>query len=174
MNMEMIILLSNGNPGALQFIQEAALVDPCRAENGFNRMLRHDITGPKLYMLWNDCCDRNTQQAIDIMFSTNIKDIIEHINYEGGRGYRFPPKPTHIIDEREAHIKRLAINFTVHSQMPESAIKEAIARRLADSLIENNLFSYIKAPSSKPFCLDVSASIGVVTNDAIGDADNDL
>lgn len=40
-------------------------------------------------MLWNDCCDRNTAKAVDIMLAKSIEDIFAHLNYERGRGIPF-------------------------------------------------------------------------------------
>ena len=37
-------------------------------------------------MIWNDCCDRNAEKALDIMLNNDIDDIRYHINYEDGRG----------------------------------------------------------------------------------------
>lgn len=45
-----------GNPGALQFLMQAYDMDMFKAEQGFQRMQRAGITGARLYMLWNDCC----------------------------------------------------------------------------------------------------------------------
>lgn len=52
-------------------------------------MYKNNIREEKLYMLWNDCCDRNTGEAIYIMNKKTITEIIEHINYEHGRGIPF-------------------------------------------------------------------------------------
>lgn len=78
--------LCEGNPGSLTFIMSAYSYNPFKAESGFARMRDNNITGSKLYMLWNDCCNKNTERAIDIMIKESIDDIVMHINYEGGRG----------------------------------------------------------------------------------------
>ena len=78
--------LCEGNPGVLQFMIQAYDKMMFFAERGFARMRDNDITGAKLYMLWNDCCNRNAEQAVMIMCENPIEDIIEHINYEKGRG----------------------------------------------------------------------------------------
>ena len=83
--------ICQNNQGALSFLAEAyapqnGMHDIVRAERAFQRMQDNDITGVKLYMLWNDCLDRNTQRAIDIMLNNSIEDIKEHINAAGGRG----------------------------------------------------------------------------------------
>ena len=82
--------LCESDPGALAFMMDAYMkLDPFRAERGFDRMQYNDISGSMLYMLWNDCCDRDTKKAVDIMCEYSIDDIIQHINYSGGRGIPF-------------------------------------------------------------------------------------
>lgn len=81
--------LFEGNPGAIQFCMEAYDADMLAAENGFQRMERHHIRGSKLYMLWNDCCNRDTARAIEIMNNNSIDDIKMHINFEQGRGIAY-------------------------------------------------------------------------------------
>ena len=81
--------LFEGNPGAIQFCVEAYDTDMLAAENGFQRMERHHIRGSKLYMLWNDCCNRDTARAIEIMNKNSIDDIKMHINFEQGRGIAY-------------------------------------------------------------------------------------
>ena len=40
-------------------------------------------------MLWNDCCGKDTEKAMDIMERRGIDDIKLHINYDGGLGIQF-------------------------------------------------------------------------------------
>lgn len=75
-----------GNPGALQFLMQAYDMDMFKAEQGFQRMQRVGITGARLYMLWNDCCNRDTEAALLAMNTLNIESVVEFINYEGERG----------------------------------------------------------------------------------------
>ena len=81
-----------GNPGALQFLMQAYDMDMFKAEQGFQRMQRAGITGARLYMLWNDCCDRDVEQALVNMECMSMEEIVSHINYEGGRGIPIPKK----------------------------------------------------------------------------------
>ena len=81
-----LIMMSDGNPGCMAAVSELLALDAERGLEACNRMLRANITGAKLYMLWNDCCDRDTAKTLDIMLTHDISDIKEHINYEGGRG----------------------------------------------------------------------------------------
>lgn len=81
--------LIEGNPGAMQFIMLAFDIDARKAERAFRRMRDGRITGSKLYMLWNDCCGRDTKLALRIAHEAPIDKIVKHINYEGGRGFPF-------------------------------------------------------------------------------------
>lgn len=81
--------VSAGNPGALAFVMAAIDNDPGAARHGLNRMLQAGITGGKLYMLWNDCCGRDTAEALRVMLDYPIELIVKHINYENGRGIPF-------------------------------------------------------------------------------------
>lgn len=78
-----------GNPGALTFLMKAYELDMYGAEKAFSRMQENRIFGAMLYMLWNDCCARNTVQALFIMKYCDLDKIREHINYGGGRGIPF-------------------------------------------------------------------------------------
>ena len=80
--------ITEGNPGALSFVMAAYAKDPFKAEHGFQRMQNAGITGSRLYMLWNDCCNRNTEMAMDIMFIKAIDVILHHI--DDGKGFGIP------------------------------------------------------------------------------------
>lgn len=81
--------IAEGNPGALTFLMDAYMKDPFKAELGFRRMRDAGITGSRLYMLWNDCCGRNTEMAMYIMRNKVIDIILHHIDDGGGRGIPF-------------------------------------------------------------------------------------
>ena len=78
--------IAEGNPGAMTFLVTAYRLAPIAAEAAFKRMKENGITGAKLYMLWNDCYDRNVFIAMQVMKNCSIEKIKEHINYENGRG----------------------------------------------------------------------------------------
>lgn len=68
------------NPGCLAFMIDAYKRDPFNAEEGFARMDAHGIRGSRLYKLWNDCCGRNTEQAIAIMCRKELSYILRHVD----------------------------------------------------------------------------------------------
>jgi len=79
-----------GNPGVMTFLMQAYATNPFKAERAFQRMQDNGITGSRLYMLWNDCCDRDTAHALKVMLNMSVEKIVHHINYEGGRGINIP------------------------------------------------------------------------------------
>lgn len=81
--------ICEGNPGALQFIVEAYDLMPFKAERVFRRLRDNRITGTEMYMLWNDCCDRNVYLALQVGLTAPIMMIKKHINREEGRGIPF-------------------------------------------------------------------------------------
>lgn len=78
-----------GNAGAMNFVMEAYALNAQHAEEGFLKMLSTGVVGDKLYMLWNDCCDRDTALAMAVMNVCAEDEILRHINYEQGRGIPF-------------------------------------------------------------------------------------
>lgn len=78
--------IAEGNPGALTFIMQAYEESLGMAELGFQRMRDNGILGDKLYMIWNDCCGRDTKKAVKVINENSIEDIMYYLNYERGRG----------------------------------------------------------------------------------------
>ena len=78
--------ITEGNPGCLQFLIDAYDKYMFFAERGFQRMQDAGVKGSRLYMLWNDCCDRDTSKALYIMLNRDVDDIIHHIDGGSGRG----------------------------------------------------------------------------------------
>jgi hypothetical protein len=84
--------LCQGNPGAATFMLDAYGVDMNEAEFGFRRMEESNITGSKLYILWNDCCGRQTAMAIDVMNHAPIDELKAYIEGNGVRGKLLRPE----------------------------------------------------------------------------------
>ena len=79
--------MAEGNPGTLTFILSAYNDYPMTASRAMFRMEKNGITGCALYMLWNDCCNRDTRMALEAARYCPIKYLKEHINKEGGYGF---------------------------------------------------------------------------------------
>ena len=71
--------LAKGNPGAIVLMAEAYKKDPFRAERCFQKMQDAGICGAKLYMLWNDCCGRDTEKMMDVIDREDVSVILEHL-----------------------------------------------------------------------------------------------
>ena len=71
--------ICKGNPGALTFLMKAYDLDPFAAERAFSRMRDAGIEGSWLYMIWNDCCNRDTRKAIRAMIEIDIEVIKDHV-----------------------------------------------------------------------------------------------
>ncbi len=80
---------SKGNPGAAMFTLELMRRNPKNSWGAIQRMIAIGITGDKLYMLWNDCCDCNFDKALNVMLNNSTEDIMNHINYKEGRGIKY-------------------------------------------------------------------------------------
>ena len=86
-----ILSVSKGNPGAAAFCMEVMHNENTSnyAAAAIERMNYLDITGDKLYMIWNDCCNRDTEKTLTVMLEKSKDDLIKHLNYENGRGIPF-------------------------------------------------------------------------------------
>lgn len=84
--------ICKGNPGALTFLMDAYKLMPGYAESAFRKLRDVNISGAKLYMIWNDCCNKNTERAIDMILDNDIDTINHFINYENGRGLKYCPE----------------------------------------------------------------------------------
>lgn len=90
---ETIFKFSNGNPGAMQALIELLNLSPEKMFQNLLTLDRMELYENKLYMLWNDSCDRNVEKMQDIIKAYRngrIKksDIDERIK-EVGRGKKF-------------------------------------------------------------------------------------
>ena len=92
--------ICEGNPGALAFLCEAYREAPFKAERAFQKLQDNNIKGARLYMIWNDCCDRNTERAIDMIIDNGIETINYLINYGRGRGLRYCPEVLEQMKQR--------------------------------------------------------------------------
>ncbi len=93
---DIIVKLSDGNPGAMSMLfgiikhKEDDFVDLLSIFLTIDKM---GLYGSHLYMLWNDCCNRDTEKTIQVIYAYQkglIKesDIIERIKNVGyGRSF---------------------------------------------------------------------------------------
>lgn len=118
--------IAENNPGALAFMMDAyglqpsSKANPFRAEQAFGRMKHHCITGVDLYILWNDCCGRDTAKAIEIMCEKEIDEIRKHLNH-GMTGIPFE-------DEKDLP--------SVEPDVPDTNVGDLISRQAAINAVE--------------------------------------
>lgn len=83
--MEVLMKMSDGNPGCLTFLMQLFDDDLSKA---FMLCLRFDtmeLYGSRLYQLWNDCCDRDLGTVYKVLDQYSNSDILRHI--DNGKGY---------------------------------------------------------------------------------------
>lgn len=51
--------ITQGNPGAIGFVKDLIKKYPKRIEDCFSIFRKYNIIGSKVYIFWNDCCDRD-------------------------------------------------------------------------------------------------------------------
>ena len=99
---EIIVLMAEGNPGAV-----AAIMDMSRYWS-LNAVLMeldyYRIYGERIYMLWNDCCDRDGYWAVktlEFFKANNLPHSVIHGNFDRGRGTPFIPNPRKTGEQEE-------------------------------------------------------------------------
>lgn len=91
---EIIVKLSEGNPGAMTCLTELARVAqrrPLIFAYGVIMFEALKLRGSSIYVLWNDCLYRSTDALgvlIDLWRNDAISSetILTHVNADGGRG----------------------------------------------------------------------------------------
>lgn len=80
--------MSEGNPGCLLFFIELLKED----ENIFWKIVIKldvsEIYGSQIYMLWNDCCNRDTQKTIRMIRKLDIDTLRSYV-VDKGRGTKY-------------------------------------------------------------------------------------
>ena len=82
-------LVSETNIGAYTFAREALRLDHDAAEYGLTRLSDNDIPGEYIYVLWNDCCERDTKFAIEVMKTYSMDKILEALDNLSSNRYKF-------------------------------------------------------------------------------------
>lgn len=88
---EIVLKETKGNPGCMMIVFDLINMQekndkPDNSAAFLGRMKALDITGEKLYLFWNDCCNRDTKKAVKIGIENSKEDIEKHINYQLGAG----------------------------------------------------------------------------------------
>lgn len=81
------------NPGAMEFVSLYVKNGGGDALDGLKVLDHFEIYGERLYMLWNDCCGRNLQEAQRYVLSMQLGDVTKEFMKEHLSGYRAMPIP---------------------------------------------------------------------------------
>lgn len=90
--LDSIIKMSEGNPGAMNFMMMAISEDPMNVIKLILPLDTLELYGPKAYMLWNDCCDRDlsrVHKVLDAWREGRISKEEIQTNLSRGRGTPF-------------------------------------------------------------------------------------
>lgn len=88
-----VIELAGGNTGALKTLIELKGADPRHFEEHISTLKMMGLRADRLYMLWNDSCDRDINKFIKILIAYRYriitqKDIEERIfNVDWGKSF---------------------------------------------------------------------------------------
>lgn len=78
---DMILKLSEGNPGAMTTLFEILKYkdnDPLKFLGTFLVIDTMELYGRHLYMLWNDCCNRNVKKVLDVIKGYQLGEITNY------------------------------------------------------------------------------------------------
>ena len=90
--LDIICDFSEGNPGCAEFIMESLNKTPQFMMKVLMFADNNEIYGSKLYMLWNDCCDRDldkVDKTIDYLLTNKVSQATIHENLNRGRALPF-------------------------------------------------------------------------------------
>lgn len=104
--MDVLMKMAGGNPGALTACME--IMSKIPEGRGLMVLLRLDDIGiyeDRLYMLWNDCCNRNIEEFDKLMRNNQFGKVTDEQLRQavaGGRGRPFENLMTYEELEKEA------------------------------------------------------------------------
>lgn len=74
-------ILSDGNPGALTFMFNmiTIVISPMELMKILFKLDESEIYGSHIYMIWNDCCDRDTEKAIKMIKNLSTQELRSYV-----------------------------------------------------------------------------------------------
>ena len=156
--LDVITKMSEGNPGATKVLAQLMMRETL---DGLGTILLFDtigLYGRRIYMLWNDCCDRDLERVLQIMEAFRsgkiiIESIHEHVQdprgtaftdqelgiEQGGRAMKIPPliQASKVDDEMAISILENAIfNMSMNEDLNNMTLcLLAAMRRGHDALV---------------------------------------
>lgn len=74
-----IIKLSDGNIGALTCCTQLLDTNE-KAITALQRAYEMGLKGDKLYLIWNDCCNRDANKTIEVLHEKSKEELWDHID----------------------------------------------------------------------------------------------
>lgn len=164
---EEIVKISRGNPGAAAFAIDAVNYNLRDARRVFSRMESIAVVGDKLYMLWNDCCDRKTLLTMAIAMYAPEEIILSHINYENGRGIPFLDSEFERCKKMmpfNYHAEKLRVQMKIRKPVVSQLdIRGMLCERLAEKL--SRVVDVREIESFEEHCVVYEAEVTVLTRE---------
>jgi len=116
--MDMMVKMSEGNPGALttcmELIKTKNRVDPDAFMGGIGNILdldRMGIYGTDIYVLWSDICDRNIAKMITILRASQLGFISDKIIADASHYQDYSGKGMIDVEDLYKKVKERLPNF---------------------------------------------------------------
>lgn len=103
--MDLMVKMSEGNPGALVFCTELFKM----GSRGVVTLINLDdigLYGEKLYMLWSDCCGRDAEKVVKVVNAVNCGKISKeeiHERVAGVYGKPFTDEELEVDDSDDSN-----------------------------------------------------------------------
>ena len=134
-----IELMAEGNPGCLQFICE--LLKLPEGWEAFLVLKDLGLSGSRAYQYWNDCHDRDTVQAAELLMLYKVgkitqEEIIDHVDLPFGIGFNMEEVRSRDIRPTRM-LKRIVIDHNpkyIGNKDEEEMLLRSAYRRLMESM----------------------------------------
>lgn len=78
--------LADGNIGAMSFVFDTLNIEDDNDRKNMPlalaRAKHFGIVGSKLYLLWNDCCNKDTSKTLRVLVEESKESLFDHIDVE--------------------------------------------------------------------------------------------
>lgn len=85
-----VIKVADGNIGALTCCMDLIETTNEKAITALQRAYEMELKGDKLYLIWNDCCNRDAEKTIQVLHEKSKEELWDHIDMIN-HGYRCVP-----------------------------------------------------------------------------------
>lgn len=75
-----VVKIADGNIGAMTCCVELLGTTNEKAITALQRAYEMGFKGDKLYLIWNDCCDRDANKTIEVLHEKSKEELWDHID----------------------------------------------------------------------------------------------